>query len=60
MAMASKPFCISKDLVLGLETLQCSTNSTTFGVAAVRTFHLGFSGAAVPFCRNFERILETV
>ena len=60
MALASKPCCISKVRVLGLKTLQYSTNSTTFGVATVRSFHPGFPGAAVPFCRNFERILETV
>ena len=39
-------------------TLQYSTNSTTFAVATVRSFHPGFPGAAVPFCRNFERILD--
>ena len=60
MALASKPSCISKVHALGLKTLQYSTNSTTFGVATVRSFHPGFPGAAVPFCRNFERILETV
>ena len=31
-----------------------------FGVANLRSFHPGFPRAAVPFCRNFERILETV
>ena len=60
MVLASKPYCISRDRVLGLKTLQFSTNSTTFGVATVRSFHPGFPGPAVPFCRNFERILETV
>ena len=58
MALASKPCCISKVRVLGLKTLQYSTNSTTFGVATVCSFHPGFPGAAVPFCRNFEGILE--
>ena len=32
MALSSKPCCISEVCVLGLETLQYSTNSTTFGV----------------------------
>ena len=58
MALASKLCCLSKVRVLGLKTLQYSTNSTTFGVATVHTFHPGFPGAAVPFCRNFERILR--
>ena len=48
---ASKPRCISKVRVLGLKTLQYSTNSTKFGVATVRSFHTGFPGADVPFCR---------
>ena len=39
MAFAGKPCCISKDRVLGLKTLQYSTNSTTFGVATMRSFH---------------------
>ena len=60
MALVSKPCCISKVRVLDLKTLQYSTNSTTFGVATVGSFHPGFPGAAIPFCRNFERILETV
>ena len=47
MALASKPCCISKVRVLG-------TNSTTFGVATVRSFHPGFPGAAIPFCRNLK------
>ena len=60
MALASMPCCISKVRVLGLKTLQYSTNSTKFGVATVHSFHPGFPGDAVPFCRNFERILESV
>ena len=56
MALASKLCCISKVRVLGLKTVQYYTNSTTFGVATVRPSHPGFPGAAVPFCRNFERI----
>ena len=60
MALASKPCCISKVCVLGLKTLQYYTNSTTFGEATVHSFHPFFPGEAVPFCRNFETILEMV
>ena len=56
-SMASKSCCISKDHVLGLKSLQYSTNSTTFKVVIVLPFHPGFSGATIPFCRNFERII---
>ena len=49
MALASKLCCISKVRVLGLKTLQYSTNSTTFGEETVRSFHPVFFGAAVPF-----------
>ena len=54
MALASKLCCISKVRVLGLKTLQYSTNSTTFGVATVRSFHPGFPGASVPFAGTLK------